>query len=121
VTLQARIVAENAEHIVTSVAVVSTPTKSFNQLAALHGHSDILALHWILGEVERLESYSDAASDKRLFSKSTAFNVASDDDPSIAKLTSMTKQIRGHYNFDQLTKEIMNNRDLLIETCAPVY
>lgn len=120
-TLHGRIATENATPIIPTVMILSTPTRSFSDLAELHGGSDILSMFWVLGELDRLDSYSRSDSGRQLFPRKYGFWTQTDEDPYINKMVGLGKEIWSHYDFTELTDVIMKDREALFATCSPRY
>lgn len=120
-TLHGRIATENATPIIPTVMILSTPTRSFSDLAELHGGSDILSMFWVLGELDRLDSYSRSDSGRQLFPRKYGFWTQTDEDPHINKMIGLGKEIWSHYDFTELTDVIMKDREALLATCSPRY
>jgi len=102
-----------------AVSVVSSGTKSYQDLTALHNDCSLITLHLMAVELDRLDTYSTIGSQPYLFSSSIAYGGVESFGGKKTILES-ARIIRDAHNFEQ-GRQIMNERKLALELFAPNY
>jgi hypothetical protein len=114
-TLLGRIQKTNANDFI-SFAMIPSGSRNFRSLTSLHNELEILALFWIVGEVDRLSSYSKATGNQ-LFSEKIAFGTTTMEQ----EMNNLISKLRTHYNFSYISDVILKDRELILQICSPNY
>jgi len=114
-TLIGRLQSSNTNDII-SFTTIPSGSRDFKQLSSLHNNLDILSLFWIIGEVDRLNSYSKP-NGNQLFTELMAFGTTSNEGI-INKVVSLLKE---HYKFNYITEVVLKDRDMILRICSPNY